>query len=442
MTTSIPTRLRLTNRVVDDLVGLPPEQRARRYWDTSVPELYLQFSRAGTPSFVLRYTKLDGSDGDYAIGKADRVTIDSARAVAKAALNDLEAHDVDPVEARRRLRLDARVPKLTTFGDIMEDYIESKSTLRPGAAEHDDVYYLHRYVYPELGARKFETITVQCVLDLLTSIKNQIAARNCRKGANGKTTANVCHRAIKRVYRRAVNKEIASRNPGDFPCLFPIRRAKRRGRLDEGRFNLFCGVLVQRCQQKSWRRIPLAILLYMLTLQRPIDIARAKRDHFDLNRRIWIIPNDYTKTGYPYHIPLSEQALRLIRIAMAMSDSQYLFPGAQPGRHLNEQSLSAAWARYRNEIIASGVLDDRDIELYDCRRYGRTQVRKKLGFANEVAEAVINHVGEDHSPSQLYDVGEMLPDMAQAHAAWSAEVDCLTHGRLSALLDRLEDEAD
>ena len=119
MTTSIPTRLRLTNRVVDDLVGLPPEQRARRYWDTSVPELYLQFSRAGTPSFVLRYTKLDGSDGDYAIGKADRVTIDSARAVAKAALNDLEAHDVDPVEARRRLRLDARVPKLTTFGDIM-----------------------------------------------------------------------------------------------------------------------------------------------------------------------------------------------------------------------------------------------------------------------------------------------------------------------------------
>lgn len=442
MTTPIPTRLRLSNRVIDDLIALPPDRRARRYWDTSVPGMCLQFSRAGTPSFVLRYTKLDGSDGDYAIGKADRVTIDSARAAAKAALNDLEARDIDPVEARRQLRVDARAPKLTTFGDIMEDYIESKVALKPDAAEHDDVYFLRRYVYPEFGSRKFDTITVQCVIDLLTAIKNQVAVRNCRKGANGKTTANVCHRAIKRVYRRAVNKEIAARNPGDFPCLFPIRREKRRGRLDEYRFNLYWEVLAQRCERKAWRRIPLAITLYMLTLQRPIDIARAKRDHFDLDRRMWSIPKEYTKTGYPYHIPLSEPVFRLIRAVMATSESEYLFPGNQSRRHLNEQSLSAAWARYRNQLIASGTLEDKDIELYDCRRYGRTQIRKKLGFTNEVAEAVINHVGEDHSPSQLYDVGEMLPDMALAHAAWSAEVDALTRGRLSTLLERLEEETE
>lgn len=78
MSHPFPSRLRLTNRFIDDVSAMPPDQRARRYWDTTVPEMCILFSKAGTASFSLRYTKLDGTDGDYAIGQVNRITFDGA----------------------------------------------------------------------------------------------------------------------------------------------------------------------------------------------------------------------------------------------------------------------------------------------------------------------------------------------------------------------------
>lgn len=441
MTKPFPTRLRLTNRAIDEISALPPGKRARRYWDTVVPAMLVQFSATGTPSFVLRYTKLDGTDGDFSIGPVSRVALDSARAVAKAALNDLEAHGIDPVEARRQARAEARTPKLTTFADLAEAFIESRAALRPGNAQLDEVFFLRRYVLPEIGSRKFDKITVQCVMDLVTAIKTEVGERKRRKGADGKCTSNACHRAIKRVYKWACNKELATRNPGDFKCMFPIKRAKRRGRLDAHRFNLFWTATTKRFDYIGRSKAgALAILLYMTTLQRPIDVARAKREHIDLDKRMWVVPEDYTKTGYTYYIPLSEPVARLFRIAMRISDGEFLFPSNRKnGPHLDEHALTAGWIGARDRLLKSGALDDEDVELYDARRFGRTQIRKKLGFSNEVAEAVINHVGDQNSMSLLYDVDELLPEMIAAHDKWCVEIDAMTNGGLSSVLDFLED---
>ncbi len=441
MTIQIPNRLRFTNRAIEEICTLPPDQRSRRFWDTTVPDLTIKFSRAGTPSFVLRYTKLDGTDGDFSIGLTSRVALESARAKAKAALNDLQVHGIDPVEARRQLREEARTPKLTTFTEITEAFIQSKADARPGKPPLMEVFFLRAYVLPEIGSMKFEKITVQTLMDLLSRIRAGVAERKRRKGADGKNTANSCHRAIKRVFQWAVNAEIATKNPATFGCMFPLRRPKRTGRLDEGRFNLFwreIGVNYDGYQQKAGR---LAVLLYMTTLQRPIDVARAKREHIDLAKRMWVIPEDYTKTGYTYYIPLTDMAVRLFTMAMALGTGPYVFPSVRAkSGHLNEAALTAAWIRARKRLVAKSALEEIDIELYDCRRFGRTQIRKKLGFSNEVGEAVINHVGEQHRMSQLYDVAEMLPDMIAAHGKWAAEIDVMTKGGVGEAFQALEDD--
>ncbi len=445
MNIPIPTRQRLTNRVIDEVCALDPNRRARRYWDTTVPDLCVQFNakRTGTPSFALRYTKLDGTDGDYAIGSVDRVSLDGARTEARRALNDLHAHGIDPVQARRDAREEAKAPKLKTFADLAEAYMEVKAEQRPGKPPLDEVFFMRRYVLPVLGPRKFDKITTQCVIDLVISVKNEVGARHRRKGADGKTTANACHRAIKRVYKWACRKEIATKNPADIELQFEIRREKRSGRLCEKRFDLFWGEITNRFHVWTQVRMGLlAILLFLLTLQRPIDIARAKRHHINLSKKMWIIPEDYTKTGYKYHIPLSGPVVRLMRIAMAQTNSEYLFPSNRKnGPHLDEHSLTTRWIAARDRLLASGTLDDEDVELYDGRRFGRTQLRAKLGYSNEVAEAVINHVGERHGMSQLYDVEEMLPHMVRAQDDWANEVDRMTHGALSRLITHLEEKA-
>ena len=444
MKSPIPKRQRLTNRVIDEVCSLDRAQRTRRYWDTTVPDLCVQFNAnlTGTPSFMLRYTKLDGNDGDYAIGPVDRVSIDSARAEARRALNDLHAHGIDPVQARRDAREEAKAPKFKTFGNLAEAFMVVKAEQRPGKPPLDEVFFMRRYVLPVLGSRKFDKITVQCVIDLVISVKNEVAARHRRKGADGMTTANCCHRAIKRVYKWACRKEIATKNPADFELQFEIRREKRSGRLSETRFDQFWCEITD--QFYFWTRMRvglLAILLFLLTLQRPIDIARAKREHINLAKKLWTIPKEYTKTGYEYHIPLSEPVVRLMQIAIVQADSEYLFPSnRRNGPHLDEHALTTGWIRARKRLLDKGALDDEDVELYDGRRFGRTQLRAKLGYSNEVAEAVINHVGDRRSMSQLYDVEDMLPHMIKAQEEWAIEVDRMTNGNLSRLITHLESD--
>ena len=143
MTTPISTRQRLTNRVIDEVCALQPHQRARRYWDTTVPDLCVQFNpkKTGTPSFMLRYTKRDGSDGDYAIGPVDKVSLEGARAEARRALNDLHAHGIDPVQARRDAREAAKAPQFKTFGDLAEAFMIVKAEQRPGKPPLDEVFF-------------------------------------------------------------------------------------------------------------------------------------------------------------------------------------------------------------------------------------------------------------------------------------------------------------
>ncbi|MBI2248660.1 MAG: hypothetical protein HYU61_02005 [Brevundimonas diminuta] len=64
---------------------------------------------------------------------------------------------------------------------------------------------------------------------------------------------------------------------------------------------------------------------------------------------------------------------------------------------------------------------DTDVQLYDCRRFGRTQIRHKLGYDLDVAEAVINH--HDNSKMEtLYDVHDFDDQVRDAQESWGREI--------------------
>lgn len=427
-------KLRLTNKSIDQILALAPTDRARRYWDTEAKGFYMQFSRAGTASFMLRYTKLDGSDGDFSIGLVDEIPVTMAREVANEKVALLRAKGIDPMVAKRQMREEARTPKLETFGQIAEAFLAKMESQRSGKRQIDEVRFLKTYVLPVLGNRKVDRITTQDVEDLIQGIKNDIANRKRRKGATGRTTANICHRAIKRVLRWAMKSKLCSENVADFRVLYPITLVKRIDRLNEERFALFWNAAVTQIR-RGWggrRSGLLAQLLYMATLQRPIDIARAKREHFDLSARTWNIPGDFTKTGAPYYIPLTDLTLMLVKHAMALQAGGFLFPSDRPAGYMDESTMSQNWRRQRDALKESGDLSEIDIELYDCRRFGRTQIRHKLAFEQEVAEAVINHAPSAGMETR-YDVFDVAPRVRCAQEAWSQEILAMTGMKLDDL---------
>lgn len=414
------TRLRLTNKSVDALLKLAPEQRARRYWDSEFSPLYLQFSRAGAASYVMRYTKIDGRDGDFAIGSPSFISADAARAAAKERMADLTLNGVDPVEARRQGRQQAVIQEVdNSFRAVAEAYLEAKANRREGKRQLPEGNDLRKHVYPVLGNMDIDTIKQSDIVALLDEIQLGVPKRRARKRATGKTTANICHKAIKRVYKYAMATERASRNPAAFQGM-ANKVPKRRGRLNEERFKLYWDGMLKACLDTDRVAVALAVLIYMVTLQRPVDIARARRSEINLETRTWR-PSE-TKTGVEYFVPLSDLAVALMQEAFKRSDSEWLFPKAF-GRsgHMIQASLTNCWFRVRSQLEESGILMDTDVQLYDCRRFGRTQIRHKLGYDLDVAEAVINH--HDNSKMEtLYDVHDFDDQVRDAQETWGREI--------------------
>ena len=86
-----------------------------------------------------------------------------------------------------------------------------------------------------------------------------------------------------------------------------------------------------------------------------------------------------------------------------------------------EASLTNAWRRARLALAKRDEVTDLDIELYDCRRFGRTQIQHKLKFDKDVAEGVINHHEEGRMDTR-YDVFDLEDQIRCAQEAWGAEI--------------------
>jgi integrase len=77
-----------------------------------------------------------------------------------------------------------------------------------------------------------------------------------------------------------------------------------------------------------------ALELLILTGCRTGEVRNAQWSHFDLDKCLWIIPAELTKTGkktgLDHTIPVSEQAMRLLRLLPRTGD--YVFPGRDAER--------------------------------------------------------------------------------------------------------------
>ena len=141
----------------------------------------------------------------------------------------------------------------------------------------------------------------------------------------------------------AIDDGLTERNPGDIKRQFKTKRRKRKNYVTEERLRLIWLQLKQKSEIKRQKSV-LALQLFILTLQRPIDIARARREHFDFKALEWRIPWSPTKTEDPYVIPLSGPVMERVQEAFARNK---LFPA--------KLTLSASTSTLGRRTRASGA---------------------------------------------------------------------------------------
>jgi integrase len=145
----------------------------------------------------------------------------------------------------------------------------------------------------------------------------------------------------------------------------------------------------------------------------------------DLEKREWLIPGSRTKNGHAHLVPLSDDAMAVLTSLPRTQGSEFVFTstGKTPIGSLSKpkRALDAAVA------FELGATPPR-WTLHDIRRTVATGLQR-LGFAQEVTEAVLNHrSGKVSGIAAVYSRHDFAPEKRRALDAWAAHVTAIATG--------------
>lgn len=346
--------------------------------------LYLQVSRAGTKSWIFRYT-LNGRPREMGLGPLGIVNLADAREQATEARR-LKLDGVDPIDARKASLDAARVAAATavTFKDAAERYIDAHA---PGwrNAKHAAQWRatLATYAYPIFGAAAVQAVDTGMVLKVLEPIwtkKPETASR-----VRGRIEA-VLDWAKARGYRKGDNP---ARWRGHMENLLPakskVRRVQHHPALPYVEVASFVAAL--REQPGTAAR---ALELVILTAARTSEAIEATWAEIDFDAAAWTVPAERTKTRKEHRIPLAPAAVALLRGQQTAQreagyKGDFVFPGDKPGRALSNMAMLALLRRMGRD----------DFTVHGLRSTFRDWTAERTNYPREVAEQALAHAIPD-----------------------------------------------
>jgi integrase len=146
-----------------------------------------------------------------------------------------------------------------------------------------------------------------------------------------------------------------------------------------------------------------ALRVILLTAVRRSEVAGARWRDFDFVGRTWTLPK--TKNGEPHEIPLSRQAIALLRSLQPIEADPAAFAFTANGSPLSH------WTKATQRLQkASGT---EGWTRHDLRRTTATMAGK-LGVMPDIVEAMLNHVTIRSKIAAVYNKSRYRPEVAAA----------------------------
>ena len=381
-----------------------PGEKPRKLSDAR--GLFLLLTPNGGKYWRFKY-RFAGKEKLLALGTYPDVSLADAREKRDEARKCL-AKEIDPgalKQLQKMTRLDAAA---NTYEMIAREWYVKHAT--NWAASHGEkiLNRLKRDVFPWLGGRPISEITAPEILVVLRRIE--------KRGALD--TAHRAHQNIGQVFRYAIASGVADRNPaadlrGALPPAKETHYPTITGPNEIGQLlrdiETFSGSFVTKC----------ALRLAPLVFVRPGELRKAEWCEFDLDAAEWRIPAARMKMRELHIVPLSRQAIEVLRELAPLTDRvltakpeapRYVFPGARSFiRPMSENTVNAALRRlgYAKEQITG----------HGFRSMAST-ILNEQGWNRDAIERQLAH-GERDSIRAAYNYAEYLPERRRMMQAWA-----------------------
>lgn len=326
--------INFTKRTLDAL-SEPEKGKRDTYHDTKLAGLSLRVSSTGAKSFSVR-RRVNGKAERVTIGKYPFMTIEQAR--KKATETNLAMTNGESVNSQKR-----DVRQEMTLGDLFDMYLERHAKIHKKSWPNDvSQYRQHLFGWK---ARKLSDINKRDVQKLHLFIGDK----------SGIYQANRVLALLSSIFNRSVDWGWDGLNPANGVKKFKEQSRDRFIEADE--LPRFFDAL----NQEADTTLRDYFLLSILTGARRANLLSMRWDEINLDRSLWIIPHDKSKTGEKYQVPLVDQAVDILRQRKATSKTVWVLPSKRSKTgHIVEPK--SAWAR----LLARA--DIKDLRLHDLRR--------------------------------------------------------------------------
>jgi integrase len=357
-----------------------PADRAIKLSDSG--GLHLLIQPNGSKLWRLAY-RFGGKQKTLAIGVYPTVTLKHAREKRDEARR-LLADNVDPTTQRRLEKLTAASGN--TFRAVAEEVLVKLE--REGRAEVTlgKKRWLLDFAYPAIGERPIAEITAPEVLAVLRKVE-----------ARGRyETARRLRSTCGMVFRYAIATGRAERDPSvDLRGALTAPKVIHRAAIIDP---AGIGALLRAIE--DYDGLPLtkaALKLAPLAFVRPGELRKAEWAEFDLEHAEWRIPAAKMKMRRPHRVPLSIQALAIIRDLESMSrGGRWLFPSVRSiSRPMSENTLNAALRRLgysKEQMTAHGFKGMASSRLNEMGCWNPDAIERQLAHqeSDDVRRAYIH----------------------------------------------------
>jgi integrase len=391
--------VKLTAATVEKL-KLPPGVADKIFFDDDLSGFGLRLREGGKRTWIAQY-RVGTKQRRVTLGTVENLDAAPARRRAKDMLSKVHLGGDPQTE-----KAEARAEAAFTLASVADAYLTRYAEKKLKASTLDDVRrYLKRHWAPlsKLPVRKITRADVAARLGAIAEESGGYAANRARAALNA-------------LYAWAIGEGLADLNPV-VGANKPVDE-KPRDRV------LTAAELAAIWNAAGEGDFGAIVRLLTRTGQRREEAAAMTWDEVDLDAATWRIGGDRTKNKRPHDVPLSAQALDILR-GRERRDGRALVFGSRKGPF---SGWSKAKAALDGRIEAALGRAPAPWRLHDIRRTVATGMAD-LGVQPHVIEAVLNHIsGHKAGVAGVYNRATYAAEKRQALDMWAAHVDSLAEG--------------
>jgi integrase len=338
--------------------------------------LWLMVDPNGNKSWAFLYT-INKRSRHMGLGSIEELDLDAARDRALE-LRRLVKRGIDPLAQLQAERAanQGRLPPSERPVPVFEEVAEQVRDIRIKGLTNEKVKAgwlssISTYVYPHVKGVPIDRVTFGDLEKALEGLRHDHpdTARKLRFKILNILDYAAAHDWLDEARLAKISRELKK---------IKIQREKERHpHLD---FKELPDFMMKLRQRPGFSARALEFLI--LTAARSQEVRGAEWSEIDLKAGVWSIPKERMKAREPHTVPLSKQAIAILKSLHKEEDSDLVFPSAtKPGTPMSDMTLLQALRR----------MGRNDISVHGFRATFRTWVAEETNYPGEVAEAALAH---------------------------------------------------